>query len=118
MTSPALIELLARWGTRAEDAQRIGATAPIANVVRDLMRELEETTRREDDELLDLRQASAETGLSDRTIRQHIADGKLENRGRKNAPRVRRGDLARKTASKTASTYDVTADARALMRRA
>ena len=118
MNSPALVELLQRWGARAEDAQRIGATAPIANVVRDLMRELEETTRAEADELLDLTTAAKESGYSDRALRAKLAAGEIENRGAKHRPRIRRGDLPRKTAPKAPATaYDLRADALALVRR-
>lgn len=48
------------------------------------------------DEALTLKQAADETGYSDDYLGRLVRDGKLENVGRKNAPRVRRGDLPRK----------------------
>jgi hypothetical protein len=46
-------------------------------------------------ELLTVREAAKETNLSQSTIRDRLAKGKLENRGQPGKPLIRRIDLAR-----------------------
>lgn len=72
------------------------------------------------DEALSLRAAAAESGYSIDHLSRLIREGKLSNVGRTHAPRIRRGDLPRKTARLVASeadTYDPGTDARSLLAR-
>jgi hypothetical protein len=50
-------------------------------------------------ELLNLRQASAESGYSPDHLGRLVRDGKIPNAGRPNAPRIRRTDLPRKASA-------------------
>lgn len=55
---------------------------------------LAETLRELEFEELTIEEAAAETGLAYDTVQKQVADGRLPNAGRKNAPRVRRRDLS------------------------
>ena len=67
--------LLARLRQRAEDAERIGATAPVATVLRDVLAELDGldgvpiTTP--PDQLISLEEAGKQLGVSARWLREH-----------------------------------------------
>ena len=73
--------------------------------------ELEEAVRQAEDETLTLDQASVESGYSKRRLRELVASGEICNAGKKGAPRIRRVDLPRKSASNGLGGYDVAADA-------
>lgn len=90
-------EIIERWRSRLSDWKLVAAQVDgekIAGLV------LQDLTALEDDAEgeLSLTEASAEGGISTRQLSRLIADGKLENVGRKNAPRVRRKDIPRKAA--------------------
>jgi hypothetical protein len=73
------------------------------------------------DEPLTLSEAAAESGYSERRLRELLADGSIPQAGRKHAPRIRRADLPRRAGSgKPDPThgYDPDADAAALLSRA
>ncbi len=47
-------------------------------------------------EELDLQQAATESGYPVNTLGRMVREGRIENAGRKNAPRIKRSDLPRK----------------------
>jgi hypothetical protein len=59
--------------------------------------ELEKALRQDFDEPLTLREAANVLGFTDDYLGRLVRQGKLQNIGRRNAPRVRRGDLPRKS---------------------
>jgi hypothetical protein len=65
--------------------------------------ELEDAIVRERDELLSLPQAAIESGYSRDNLARQIRAGTLPNAGRRHAPRIRRGDLPRKSGRLTAA---------------
>jgi hypothetical protein len=86
-----------------------------------LLADLDAFVNESSEEALSLRQAAAESGYSVDHLGRLIREGKLPNVGRTNAPKIRRGDLPRKTAHRLASTatdsYDPNTDARSLLAR-
>lgn len=66
---------------------------------------VEAALRAVEEEELTVREACARSGYSERTLREMVAAGKLENVGRKGAPRFRRGDLPSKPRGK-GGTFD------------
>ena len=104
------------WRARADDLRPYAAPAAIA--WERAADELEAALAAEADELLTLAEAAAESGYSDRRLRELIADGTIPQAGRKGAPRIRRGDLPRRAGrTEAAGGYDAAADARALAAR-
>lgn len=111
--------LPAAWRDEADRLERYAPAA--AEAFRTAADELDQAQREQDDELLTLERAATESGYAKRTIREMVADGRIANAGRKNAPRVRRVDLPLKPgapegAARTAG-YDVESDADALAER-
>jgi hypothetical protein len=107
--------LPAAWRERAEGLERY--VPAVATAFRDAAQELEAALRSEADKLLTLQEAAAASGMHADHVRHLVRDGRLHNYGRKGAPRVRAGDLPRKPARRTPTTYDVAADALSLVRR-
>lgn len=66
-------------------------------------------------EALTLRQAAEESGYSEGHLQRLVAEGKIRNRGRKNRPRVRRGDLPKKVASASGPRVGSSPSERALL---
>jgi hypothetical protein len=88
-----------------------------AHVCELLAADLESALRSMQSEALTLSEASAESGYSERRLREMVAGGGLPNAGRKGAPRIRRADLPHKPGKRPAAGgYDPAADARAIMR--
>lgn len=85
------------WRTRADELGRFAPAA--AEAFRAAADELEAALATAEDEALDLTTASLESGYAARTLREHIARGKVPNAGSKHRPRIRRGDLPRRTRS-------------------
>src|SRR4030095_15181227 len=65
------------------------------------LHDLDELADGDADDLLTLTAAAAETGHHPDSIGRAVRDGRLPNCGRRNAPRVRRRDLARLGASRS-----------------
>ena len=91
----ALLQLAERWEAEAVTLERYhdergAATARLHAT------ELREAVRSDADELLSPPEAEAASGYSRRRLRELEAVGKLENLGRKGAPRYRRRDLPTK----------------------
>ena len=102
--------LPARWRDLANDLEPYSNAAAVA--WRAAASELETAIRERDEEALTLSEAADRSGYSERTLRQRLSDGDIENLGR----RVRRSDLPRKARPNvTTSGYDPAADARQLI---
>ena len=107
-----LYELVERWEAEAETLDRYhdergAATARLHAA------ELREAVRTQADEHLSPPEAEAASGYSRRRLRELEAAGKLENHGRKGAPRYRRGDLPTKPRSDAG--FDAADEARKLI---
>ncbi len=94
MTGPT--DLAAHWRTEADTLRRRGAEGQ-AVALESCADELEAAHREEALEALTLNAASQESGYSYSALQKKVASGELPNMGTKNCPRVRRGDLPRKT---------------------
>ena len=105
-----LAELATRWRQDAEVCARYGDERG-AGVLRQVADELDAAVRAAADEELTLEAAAAESGYSRDRLRHMVADGEIQNAGRRGAPRIRRGDLPRKK-SKKCDPFDPAATAR------
>ena len=87
--------LVQRWRTEAETLRKHGADQ-LATLLKRCADELQTARRELELEKLTLKEAEEESGYSYSALQKMVANGELENVGRKNSPRVRRGDLPRK----------------------
>jgi hypothetical protein len=108
--------LAAEWRSRASELRRYGAE-PQAVTLEAAAAELDAALREAANEELTYTEAVAESGYSERRLREMIAEGLIPNAGRKGAPRIRRADLPRRVGKATATGYDPAADAARLLRR-
>jgi len=91
------IEALAKdWRSRAGKLRDWAAAEEVAHAWEEAARELESVLAAEEQELLNLQQASHRSGYSPDHLGRLIREGKLPNSGRVNAPKIRIGDLPRK----------------------
>lgn len=93
-------EFFAKWQSEAdmlEGAQVQGATL-LRRVLADFRSIQEEMAA----ETLSLREAAIESGYSPDHLGRLVRTGSIPNAGRRNAPRIRRTDLPRKTSPLTA----------------
>jgi hypothetical protein len=111
----SVADLPATWRTRAAELERFAPAA--AEAFKAAADELEVALRAAADEELTLEQAAQASGYSTRRLRELLADGTIENAGRKGAPRVRRGDLPRRAKQTAATDYSPAADAARLLAR-
>jgi hypothetical protein len=95
-TTATLSQLPAAWRADAATLRSWGA-AENATTLERAADELEAALHRGADETLSLPEAARESGYSADHLGRLIREGKLPNAGRPNAPRIRRGDLPRKT---------------------
>ncbi|CAN5730766.1 hypothetical protein BH23GEM5_BH23GEM5_20710 [soil metagenome] len=89
------------WAERAEALRQHGggvADGP-AHIWAAATAELNGSIRAQENEVLTIRQAADESGYSEDHLRRLLRDGKVQNRGTKHSPRIRRGDLPRKPTS-------------------
>lgn len=109
--------LVSAWRQRVADLRRYGAI-PNAATLEAAADELEAALREQAEEPLTLPEASCASGYSADHLGREIREGRLQNVGRKGAPRIRRADLPCKPAARLAggglNTYDPAADARSL----
>jgi hypothetical protein len=92
--------VLAEWRARAETAALL-ADSRAAHVLRLCATELERALRDAGDTPLTLSEAAAESGYSVEHLRRLVSEGKIENAGRKHAPRIRRAHVPRKAGDLT-----------------
>ena len=84
------------WRTRAAELRTWAAAEQAATALDRVADELETELRADGEAELNLEQAAAECGYSARHLARLVRDGSVAKAGRKNAPRIRRGDLPRK----------------------
>ena len=108
----ALHQLADRWDAEALTLERYHDVRGAATA-RLHATELREAVKAQVDELLSPPEAEVVSGYSRRRLRELETEGKLENCGRKGAPRYRRGDLP--TKSQTDDGFDAAAEARRLI---
>lgn len=84
-----------QWRSRAANLAAWGAT-DAARIWEIAARELEEYELEHALESLTVTQAAAESGYSVEHIGRLVAEGRIENAGKKGSPRIRRCDLPKK----------------------
>ena len=110
MLHDPLMSLVSSWLKEAERLDTIGCEGH-AKLSRAYAEQLEARVEGIAEQLLTLEEASALSGFSKDHLGRMTRDGKLVNRGRKGAPRIRRGDLtAKRPLSVTAQTPHVSAE--------
>jgi hypothetical protein len=82
------------WAERREEWRRFGVHVDGVKVCDEFLADLDRVVSEGTEELLTLTGAARVTGFHSDSIGRAIRDGRLPNHGRRNAPRVRRGDLA------------------------
>ena len=112
MKQDSLLDLANVWIKDAKFLREHGASEAAVTSEKHA-REVVKAVSEAEDETLTLAEAAAESGYARRTIRQKVATGEIPNVGRKNAPRIRRGDLPRK-AGAASNGFDAGAEARAI----
>ena len=90
-------ELVSRWQSRRDEYARLGVLLDGAKLAAEILEDLHELETQEADELLTLTDAGRDFGLHPDSIGRAIREGRIPNCGRKNAPRVKRSDVARLT---------------------
>ena len=85
-----------KWLALRDEWSRRGFAAPVGPILAEMLGDLEAVARDEGTELLSLTQAALRCGYSPDSLGKMVRQGRLENVGRKNAPRVRVADLPRK----------------------
>jgi hypothetical protein len=91
-----LAQLPAEWRSRL-DLLRWHGAEQVARTVEALAEELERALQAQEDELLTLNEAAAASGFSSGHLGRDVRAGRIPNAGRPNAPRIRRGDLPKKS---------------------
>ena len=115
MRQDALLDLAAGWVEDAKVLREHGASEA-ATTSEKHAREVVEAVKLAEDEVLTLAEAAAESGYARRTIRQKIQMGQIPNIGKKNAPRIRRGDLPKRAGSvKKADSFDASSEAQSIL---
>lgn len=89
-------DLAATWRAIAAELRRSAAAEGAARALERAAHDLEDALRREADETLSLQEAARVSGYSADHLARLVRQGKIPNAGRRNAPRVRRGDLPHK----------------------
>lgn len=98
MGNGAAVEALPKtWRERSLLLKDWAAADGAAKAWEQAAAELEECLARHEAETLNLQEAAAESGFSADHLGRLVRLGRIPNAGRKNAPRIRRKDLPRKT---------------------
>jgi hypothetical protein len=88
-----ITEIIQRWTDRQAEWSKLGANVNGAALAAEVVADLEKIAASNGDAELTLTDASTLSGYSTDHLSRLIREGKLENRGRKGAPRIRRADL-------------------------
>lgn len=89
-------EVMESWRLRLAEYRRFAALVDGERIATQVLADLSSIGSDEAEETLSLTEASKVGGVSTRQLSRLVEQGKLENCGRKNAPRVRRRDIPRK----------------------
>jgi excisionase family DNA binding protein len=108
-----LDEFRSQWERRRDEYARLHAQIDAATLIDHLLADLETVAIDRSAALLTLTQAAHVSGYSADHLGRLVRTGELANYGRTHAPRVRSGDLPRRTrrAMGVPSTYDPVIDA-------
>lgn len=90
-------EFIGKWAQRAEELGRLSASVDGRRLISEFLAELERLFREEESDILTLEQAAQYSGYSADHIGRSMRRGSIENVGERGRPRVRRGDLPRKS---------------------
>ncbi len=120
----SLDRVVLQWRDEADTLRRRGAAAQ-AVVLESCAEELELALRQRHDELLSIKEAAAESGYSEETLRRKARKGELpaeRSNGKKSHLKLRRGDLPTKTMRRNAASsshvpYNPEEDARDIAQR-
>lgn len=112
MTTSGLEGIAGTWRERAEQLRAWGAGDPLAKAWELAAMELEQALRLHQGETLSLKEAARESGYSADHLGELVRQEKIPNRGRPNAPRIRRADLPikRRPRRSITDTNEITAD--------
>ena len=116
--------LISQWRDEAETFRRRGV-AVHATLLESCAEELESALQQQHDELLSIKEAAAESGYSEETLRRKARNGELpaeRSSGKKSHLKLRRGDLPirpirRNAASSSHIPYNPEEDARDIAQR-
>ena len=97
-----ITELVEKWESDADTMEQY-SDARGAAVCRLHIAELKEAVRIEQGRLLTLAEAAHESGYSEDHLRHEVASGRIQNEGKKGAPRIRRGNLPLKRSKRAKS---------------
>ena len=114
MKQDSLLDLAAGWVKDAKFLRGYGASEAAATAELHAQQVIDAVKRAEDEELT-LKEAAAESNYATRTLREKVAAGEIPNVGRKNAPRIRRGDLPMRTKPKGRSDFDASSEVRSIL---
>ena len=89
-------ELLARWRARRADFARYGSLVDGSKLCDDFLSDLAATLTAQDQETVTLSEAARRSGYTREHLGRLMAQGKIPNAGRSNAPRIRECDLPQK----------------------
>lgn len=90
-------ELFHIWRSKQAEWARLGMTASAATLVDAILEDVESVFRGEANAALTLSEAAKQSGYSVDHLSRMVRTGALENVGRRGAPRIRAGDLPRRT---------------------
>jgi hypothetical protein len=94
-----LLTLASQWRLRAAQARELAAEGA-ARALEICANELEQSLRLYDEQFLTLADASRECGFSADHLGRLVRNGTLTNFGRRNAPRIRRGELPQRASAR------------------
>ena len=114
MKQDSLLDLANGWIKDAKFLREHGASEA-ATTSEKHAREVVEAVKQAEDEELTLDEAAAASGYARRTLREKVSSGEIPNAGRKNAPRIRRGDLPKRVGSRSADAFDASAAAQTIL---
>ncbi len=119
-----LRDRITKWRAEAERFEKHGC-AEVTNTYKILAGELERDLINCENELLSIKEAAAESGYSEETLRRRVRKGEIaagRSNGKNSHPKLRRGDLPkkpvrRKAASTSPIPYNPVEDARDIAQR-
>lgn len=89
-------ELRAKWQHRRDEWRRFGVSVNGAAMAEEILADVEQLERSDDEKLYTPTQAAERTGFHPESIARMVRTGRVPNHGRKNAPRVKLSDLPTK----------------------
>jgi hypothetical protein len=89
-------QALTQWRVRREEWGRLGISVDGERVASEIVSDLEALERTLSSESVTIREAARLGGYSVDRLQHLVADGEIENVGRKHRPRIRRSDVPMK----------------------